>query len=187
MLARNSDLYLDVRASCLAFSSSSCRACSTSAFLRSTSWFCRAKQPGLFLQLLVGLLQFFLPNLQLMGQRLRLLEQVFGEHVGVDRVEHDGDRLGKLLEEGLVRGIESFERRQFQDAADLPFVNQRQHKHAARRPFTQARRDADIVGRARWSAESWSCRARTGRRVLRPGGSACRARPCRWCRSRPAA
>jgi hypothetical protein len=39
MLARNSDLYLDVRASCLAFSSSAWRACSTSWFLRSTSWF----------------------------------------------------------------------------------------------------------------------------------------------------
>jgi hypothetical protein len=46
MLARNSDLYLEVSASCFAFSSSAWRACSTSEFLRSTSWFwcasCRA-------------------------------------------------------------------------------------------------------------------------------------------------
>ena len=42
MLARNSDLYLEVRASWAAFSSSACRACSTSRFLRSTSAFCSA-------------------------------------------------------------------------------------------------------------------------------------------------
>ena len=40
MLARNSDLYLDVSASCLAFSSSARLACSTSPFLCSTSVFC---------------------------------------------------------------------------------------------------------------------------------------------------
>ena len=39
MLARNSDLYFEVSASCSAFSSSAWRACSTSGFLRSTSWF----------------------------------------------------------------------------------------------------------------------------------------------------
>ncbi len=39
MLARNSDLYFEVSASCSAFSSSAWRACSTSRFLRSTSWF----------------------------------------------------------------------------------------------------------------------------------------------------
>src|SRR5439155_1218418 len=44
MLARNSDLYLEVRASCVAFSSSAWRACSTSAFLRSTSAFCCARR-----------------------------------------------------------------------------------------------------------------------------------------------
>ena len=40
MFARNSDLYLDVRASCLALSSRAWRACSTSRFFDSTSWFC---------------------------------------------------------------------------------------------------------------------------------------------------
>src|SRR2546422_7924474 len=42
MLARNSDLYLEVSASSAAFSSSARRACSTSLFLRSTSSFCSA-------------------------------------------------------------------------------------------------------------------------------------------------
>ena len=40
MLARNSDLYLEVRASCSAFSSTACFASSTSSFLRATSAFC---------------------------------------------------------------------------------------------------------------------------------------------------
>ena len=65
------------------------------------------QQAGLFLQFLVGLLQFFLAGLQLLGQRLRLLEQAFRAHVGFDGVEHDADRFGQLVEEGLVRGIEA--------------------------------------------------------------------------------
>jgi hypothetical protein len=44
MVARNSDLYLDVIASWDAFSSRACRACSTSRFLRSTSAFCSASR-----------------------------------------------------------------------------------------------------------------------------------------------
>ena len=39
MFARNSDLYFEVSANCLAFSSRAWRACSTSRFLRSTSTF----------------------------------------------------------------------------------------------------------------------------------------------------
>ena len=50
-----------------------------------------------FLQLLVGLLQLFLPAAQLLRERLRLLEQVFRAHVGFDRVDHDADTLGELL------------------------------------------------------------------------------------------
>src|ERR1051326_5744161 len=44
MLARNSDLYLEVSASCSAFSSISQRASSTSRFFASTSAFCRASK-----------------------------------------------------------------------------------------------------------------------------------------------
>ena len=47
MFARNSDLYFDVRASSAACSSSARRACSTSAFLRSTSAFCSASRRAL--------------------------------------------------------------------------------------------------------------------------------------------
>ncbi len=44
MLARNSDLYFEVSASCAAFSSRACRASSTSRFFRSTSafWWARS-------------------------------------------------------------------------------------------------------------------------------------------------
>ena len=105
------------------------------------------QQAGLFLQLLVGLLQFLLPGLQLLGQRLRLLEQVFCPHVGLDRVEHDADRFGQLIEESLMRRVEALERGQLQHALDLSFEDDRQHEDAARRRVAQAGRDADVVGR----------------------------------------
>ena len=105
------------------------------------------EQPGLFLQLLVGLLQLFLAALQLLGQRLRLLEQIFGAHVGVDRIEHDADALGQLVEEGLVRGVEALERRQLEHAFDLAFEDDRQHDDVLRRRVAQAGRDPDVVGR----------------------------------------
>ena len=47
----------------------------------------------LLLQLLVRRLQLLLAALQLFGERLRLLEQVLGAHVGVDRVDDDADRI----------------------------------------------------------------------------------------------
>ena len=58
----------------------------------------------LLLELLVGLLQLALLGLQLAGELLRLLEQALGLHRGLDRVEHDADRGGELLEEGDLRG-----------------------------------------------------------------------------------
>ena len=61
---------------------------------------------GLLLQAVVGLLQLFLLGLQLGGQRLRLLEQALGPHVGGDGVEHDADGLRQLVEEGLVGLVE---------------------------------------------------------------------------------
>ena len=106
------------------------------------------QQVGLFLQLFVGVLQLLLPSLQLLGQRLRLLEQVLGTHVGFDRVEHDADRLGELVEKRLVRRIEALERGQLQHTADLSFEDQRQHKDASRRGFAEAGADPDILGRS---------------------------------------
>ena len=103
ILARNSDLYFDVSASCSALSSSSRLACSTSRFLASTCLFCidsscafsssstfgllqfvllGAQQffglpecRGLLFEPVVGLLQLLLLRLKFGGQQLRLREQ----------------------------------------------------------------------------------------------------------------
>ena len=61
---------------------------------------------GLLFELFVGLLQFLLLGLQFAGELLRLLQQAFGLHRGLDRVEHDADAVGELLEEGHLRGRE---------------------------------------------------------------------------------
>ena len=45
----------------------------------------------------VRLLKLGLPELQLLGQRLRLLKQLLGPHVGLDRVDNDADRFGQLV------------------------------------------------------------------------------------------
>ena len=108
------------------------------------------EQPGLLLQLLVGLLQFFLPALQLLGQRLRLLEQVFGPHVGFDRVEHDADALGELIEERLVRRVEPLERGQLEHGLDLAFEHDRQHDDVHRRARRPGRRRCGCSRAARW-------------------------------------
>ena len=105
------------------------------------------EQAGFFLQLLVGLLQFFLAALQFLGQRLRLLEQIFRPHVGFDRVEHDADALGQLIEERLVGGIEPLERGQLQHRLHLAFEHHRQHDDVGRRGVAQAGRDADVIRR----------------------------------------
>ena len=77
------------------------------------------QQLGLFFQFLVGLLQLFLLALKLRASDCDLLEQVFGTHVGFDRVEHDADRFGELIEECFVRRIEAIEGRQLHDGLDL--------------------------------------------------------------------
>ena len=87
MLARNSDLYLEVSASCVAFSSSACRACSTSRVLALHFRVLVRQQLRLLLELHVGLLQLLLPALELFGERLGLLEQILGQGVRLDRVE----------------------------------------------------------------------------------------------------
>ena len=53
-------------------------------------------------QLLLLGLQLLRALLQLARELLRLLEQLLGALVGDDRVEHDAERLGQLLEERLV-------------------------------------------------------------------------------------
>src|SRR5690349_7039771 len=60
---------------------------------------------GLLLELLVGLLQLLLLRLQLGGKLLRLFQQTFSLHCRLDRIEHDADRRGELLEKHrLQRG-----------------------------------------------------------------------------------
>ena len=52
----------------------------------------------LLFQLLVGLLEFELAGLKFGGQLLRLLQQAFGLHRRLDRVQHDPDTGRQLLQ-----------------------------------------------------------------------------------------
>ena len=147
MLARNSDLYLEVSASSAAFSSSARRACSTSAFLRSTSAFCSASSRGLGGQFLVGVLQFALARLQFDRELLRLREQAFGAHRRFDRVEDDADALRQLVEERERTATEILQRREFDHGLGLAFEQHWQHDDADALRLAQARCDLHELGR----------------------------------------
>ena len=95
--------------------------------------------PRFFFQLLVGLLQFFLPALQLGGERLRLFEQIFRARVRFDRVQHDADAFRELIEKRLVRRIELFERGKLHDRFDLAFEEDRQDDDVHRRALHPGR------------------------------------------------
>ena len=105
-------MYFEVSESWLAFSSSAWRACSTSLVLALDLGVLVREQLGLLLERLVRLLQ-------LGRQRLRLLEQTLGAHVGFERVDHDADGLGELIQERLVGRAEPLERRQLDHPAHL--------------------------------------------------------------------
>ena len=62
-----------------------------------------------------------------------------------DRVEHDADRLGELVEERLVDLAEAAERRQLDDRLHLPLEQHRQHDDVERRRLAEARADLDVV------------------------------------------
>ncbi|MCY1515091.1 hypothetical protein D9M68_496670 [compost metagenome] len=96
------------------------------------------QQPGLVLQLLVGLAQLFLLELQFLGEQLRLLEQLLGAHVGFDGVEHDADRLGELVQEHLVDGAVGRERGHLDDRLDLGLEEDREHDDIQRGGGAQA-------------------------------------------------
>ena len=72
-----------------------------------------------------GVLELLVGLLQLLGERLRLLQQVLGPGVGLDGVDHDADRLGELVEERLVGRAEPVEARQLDDALHLPLEHDR--------------------------------------------------------------
>ena len=132
MLARNSDLYLEVSASCSAFSSSACRACSTSILaLDLLVLVRRAAAPFL------AALRWSSPALprcacNSRGERLRLLEQALGAHVGLDGVEHDADRLASAARgtpgaSALKRSSDAIS----STPLDLTFEDHRQHDDAS--------------------------------------------------------
>ncbi len=144
MLARNSDLYFEVSASCSAFSSSACLACSTSEFL--------LLHFGVLLQPAVGL---FLPAPRSSSAALPAgssavpptpgatglpspvfspppalsssvsvwdcFEQLLGPHTRRDGVQHDADTFRQLIEERGESSVEPLERGQLDDGLDLAF------------------------------------------------------------------
>ena len=123
--------------------------------------------PRLFLQFLVRLLQFFLPALQLGGERLRLLQQIFRARVRFDRVQHDADAFRELIEKRLVRRVESIERRKFHDCLHLAFEQDRQYHDVHRRRFAQARADLHVIVRHAREKNALLSRARPARPNLR--------------------
>ena len=147
MLARNSDLYLEVSASCLAFSSSAWRACSTSWFLRSTSWFWWASRPAFSCNSWLVFCNSSWRVCSCWASDCDCLSKSSVRHVGLDRVEHDADALGQLVEERLVRRVEALERRQLQHALDLALEDDRQDDDVLRGGVAEAGRDADVVRR----------------------------------------
>ena len=160
MFARNSLLYFEVSASWRAFSSSCRLACLDLAVLLLDFFVLRGEQPRLLFQLfvrllqlflllleqllrglqrlrlrleaLVGLGELFLLRLQLLGERLRLREQLLRPHVRLDRVEHDADRLGELIEQRLIGLGEAREAGQLHHRQHLPFEDDRQHDDVQR-------------------------------------------------------
>ena len=97
----------------------------------------------LLAELLVGLLQLLLLRLQLGGELLRLLEQPLGAHRRLDRVQHDADRAGELLEEREVRRGEPGERRELDDRPHLVLEQHRQHDDVLRLGGDQPGADPD--------------------------------------------
>ena len=86
----------------------------------------------LLLELLVGLLQLPLLRLQFAGELLRLLEQPFGLHRRFDRIEHDADAGGELLQEGGLQRGERAHRGQLDHRLDLVLEQHRQHDDVLR-------------------------------------------------------
>ncbi len=103
MLARNSDLYAEARVSCCAFSSRPSRASSISRFFVSMLRLLLGQQLRLLLQLGVGALQLRRLLLHLVGQPLRLGQQLLGTPVGLDGVDRDADGEHQPLQERQVQ------------------------------------------------------------------------------------
>ena len=98
--------------------------------------------PRLFLQLLVGLLQFLLPALQLGREGLRLFQQIFRARVRFDRVQDDADAFRELIEKRLVGRVELIERGKLHDRFDLALEQDRQDDDVHRRAL---RPDPELI------------------------------------------
>ena len=101
----------------------------------------------LLLEAVVGFLELLLLTLQLGRQRLRLVQEIFRLHVRRDGMQHDADRFGELVEEGLVDLAELGERGQLDDRFHLALEQHRQDDDARRRARAERRADADVVAR----------------------------------------
>ena len=101
----------------------------------------------LLLELLVGLLQLSLLRLKFAGELLRLLQQAFGLHRGLDAVEHDADAVGELLEEHHLQRGEGGHRGELDHRLDLVLEQHRQHDDVARHDLEQRRADRHRMGR----------------------------------------
>ncbi len=93
---------------------------------------------GFLLQLLVGLLQLGLLRLQFGCQLLRLLEQPFRLHGGLDAVQHDADAGRQLLEEGDLQGREVADRGKLDHRLHLVLEQHRKHDAVARPALNSA-------------------------------------------------
>ena len=133
----------------------------------------------LLLQAVVGLLQLLLLALQLGGQRLRLVQQVLRLHVRRDGVQHHADRLGELVEEGLVDLAELRERGELDHRLHLALEQHRQDDDVHRRARAERGADADVVARRAGAARCASSRTRTARPGPRRRRS-CAAGSCAW-------
>ena len=125
-------MYFEVSASSLAFSSTARARLLDFLVLAFHFHVLFGELLGFLRQLLVGLLQFGLLRLQLGGQLLRLLQQAFGLHRGLNAVEHDADAGSQLLQKSQMRCGEYAERGQFDHGFHAVLEKNWQHDHAAR-------------------------------------------------------
>src|SRR5207248_3137691 len=76
----------------------------------------------------------------------RSIRQFFRSHRCRDRVEHDTDRFGELIEERQVDIAESLERCELDDRLHLAFEQDRQNDNVQRRRLAQTGIDLNVIG-----------------------------------------
>ena len=200
MLARNSDLYFDDSDSCSAFSSSDCPGefdlvvlvfnfpilvgelmCLSLRVLR---WFCfnssccsRSRSSDSCRVRACSCRRVFVSVnsacrlVNSLGQRLGLLQQFLSAHRGGDRVQHDPDDFGELIEESEMDLGKSLERGQLDYRFDIALEQHRHDNDVHGSSFAEAGADLDVV---RWSLRdenALSSRRQPGRPDLRAAGN----------------